>query len=70
MNFYKTKPIATSKAQEDQVRLVPTGTTESELAGVFYVEQGLDRRRVTLESNILDGVLNVWQFDGLADLAA
>jgi len=54
----------------DEGRLVPTGTTEAELAGVFYVEQGLDMRRVTLESNFLDGVLNGWQFDGLADLAA
>jgi uncharacterized SAM-binding protein YcdF (DUF218 family) len=32
-------------------RLVPTGTTEAELAGVFYTEQGLDMKRVTLESN-------------------
>ena len=31
-------------------RLVPTGTTEAELAGVFYTEQGLDMKRVTLES--------------------
>jgi uncharacterized SAM-binding protein YcdF (DUF218 family) len=110
-------------------RLVPTGTTEAELAGVFYTEQGVDMKRVTLESqarttrenakrvatllderckqpwllvtsawhmprsmsefqavgcndaaypvdlshggrNILDGVLNGWQFDGLADCAA
>ena len=110
-------------------RLVPTGTTEAELAGVFYTAQGVDMKRVTLESqarttrenakrvaallgerckqpwllvtsawhmprsmsefqavgcnvtaypvdlshggrNILDGVLNGWQFDGLADGAA
>jgi uncharacterized SAM-binding protein YcdF (DUF218 family) len=31
-------------------RLVPTGTTEAELAGVFYADQGLDMKRVTLES--------------------
>ncbi len=31
-------------------RLVPTGTTEAELAGVFYAEQGVDMKRVTLES--------------------
>ena len=31
-------------------RLVPTGTTEAELAGVFYTEQGVDMNRVTLES--------------------
>jgi uncharacterized SAM-binding protein YcdF (DUF218 family) len=31
-------------------RLVPTGTTEAELAGVFYTEQGVDMKRVTLES--------------------
>jgi len=31
-------------------RLVPTGTTEAELAGVFYNEQGVDMKRVTLES--------------------
>ena len=31
-------------------RLVPTGTTEAELAGVFYTEQGVDMTRVTLES--------------------
>ena len=110
-------------------RLVPTGTTEAELAGVFYTDQGVDMKRVTFESqarttrenakrvaallgerckqpwllvtsawhmprsmaefqavgcnvtaypvdlshggrNILDGVLNGWQFDGLADCAA
>jgi len=32
-------------------RLVPTGTTEAELAGVFYTEQGVDMKRVTLEAN-------------------
>jgi uncharacterized SAM-binding protein YcdF (DUF218 family) len=31
-------------------RLVPTGTTEAELARVFYTEQGVDMNRVTLES--------------------
>ena len=31
-------------------RLVPTGTTEAELAGLFYTEQGVDMKRVTLES--------------------
>ena len=31
-------------------RLVPTGTTEAELAGVFYTEQGVDMKRVTLET--------------------
>ena len=31
-------------------RLVPTGTTEAELAKVFYEEQGVDMKRVTLES--------------------
>ena len=31
-------------------RLVPTGTPEAELAGVFYTEQGVDMKRVTLES--------------------
>ena len=31
-------------------RLVPTGTTEAELAGVFYTEQGVEMKRVTLES--------------------
>ena len=31
-------------------RLVPTGTTEAELAGVFFTEQGVDMKRVTLES--------------------
>jgi uncharacterized SAM-binding protein YcdF (DUF218 family) len=31
-------------------RLVPTGNTEAELAGVFYTEQGVDMKRVTLES--------------------
>jgi uncharacterized SAM-binding protein YcdF (DUF218 family) len=31
-------------------RLVPTGTTEAELAGVFYTEQGVDMKRVTLEA--------------------
>lgn len=31
-------------------RLVPIGTTEAELAGVFYTEQGVDMKRVTLES--------------------
>ena len=31
-------------------RLVPMGTTEAELAGVFYTEQGVDMKRVTLES--------------------
>ena len=31
-------------------RLMPTGTTEAELAGVFYTEQGVDMKRVTLES--------------------
>jgi uncharacterized SAM-binding protein YcdF (DUF218 family) len=30
-------------------RLVPTGTTEAELAKIFYEEQGVDMRRVTLE---------------------
>jgi uncharacterized SAM-binding protein YcdF (DUF218 family) len=30
-------------------RLVPTGTTEAELAGVFFTEQGVDMKRVTLE---------------------
>jgi hypothetical protein len=28
---------------------VPTGTTEAELAGVLYNEQGVDMKRVTLE---------------------
>jgi uncharacterized SAM-binding protein YcdF (DUF218 family) len=31
-------------------RLVPTGTTEAELAGMFYTDQGVDMKRVTLES--------------------
>jgi uncharacterized SAM-binding protein YcdF (DUF218 family) len=31
-------------------RLVPTGTTEAELAKIFYEEQGVDMNRVTLES--------------------
>jgi len=31
-------------------RLVPTGTTEAELAKVFFEEQGVDMKRVTLES--------------------
>ena len=31
-------------------RLVPTGTTEAELAAVFYTDQGVDMKRVTLES--------------------
>jgi uncharacterized SAM-binding protein YcdF (DUF218 family) len=31
-------------------RLVPTGTTEAELAKAFYEEQGVDMKRVTLES--------------------
>lgn len=31
-------------------RLVPTGTTEAEIAKVFYEEQGVDMKRVTLES--------------------
>ena len=29
---------------------VPTGTTEAELVGLFYTEQGVDMKRVTLES--------------------
>jgi len=31
-------------------RLVPTGTTEAELAGAFYIDQGVDMKHVTLES--------------------
>jgi uncharacterized SAM-binding protein YcdF (DUF218 family) len=31
-------------------RLLPTGTTEAELAKLFYEEQGVDMKRVTLES--------------------
>ena len=31
-------------------RLVPTGTTEAELAKMFYKEQGVDMKRVSLES--------------------
>ena len=31
-------------------RLMPTGTTEAELAMVFYEEQGVDMKRVTLEA--------------------
>ena len=31
-------------------RLVPTCTTWAELAGVFFTEQGVDMKRVTLES--------------------
>ena len=31
-------------------RLVLTGITEAELAGVFYTEQGVDMKRVTLET--------------------
>ena len=31
-------------------RLVPSGTTEAELAKAFYEEQGVDMKRVTLES--------------------
>jgi uncharacterized SAM-binding protein YcdF (DUF218 family) len=31
-------------------RLLPTGTTEAELAKIFYEEQGVDMKRVTLES--------------------
>jgi uncharacterized SAM-binding protein YcdF (DUF218 family) len=31
-------------------RLVPTGTTEAELAKIFYEEQGVDMKLVTLES--------------------
>ena len=48
MNFYKTKPIVLGKCQEDQGRLDPTGTTgstgtsEAELAKVFYEEQGVE----------------------------
>ncbi len=30
--------------------MVHTGTAEAELAGVFYKEQGVDMKRVTLES--------------------
>jgi hypothetical protein len=29
--------------------LVPAGTTQAELAGVFNTEQGVDMKRVTLE---------------------
>ena len=29
---------------------MPTGTTEAELAGAFYTEQGVDMKRVTLKS--------------------
>ena len=29
---------------------VPSGTTEAELAGAFYTEQGVDMKRVTLKS--------------------
>ena len=29
---------------------MPTGTAEAELAGAFYTEQGVDMKRVTLES--------------------
>ena len=32
-------------------RLLPTGTTEAELAGAFFAEQGVDMKRVTTESN-------------------
>jgi uncharacterized SAM-binding protein YcdF (DUF218 family) len=32
-------------------RLVPSGTTEAELAGVFFSDIGMDMKRVTLESN-------------------
>jgi uncharacterized SAM-binding protein YcdF (DUF218 family) len=32
-------------------RLMPTGTSEAELAGVFFSELGVDMKRVTLESN-------------------
>ena len=32
-------------------RLVPTDTTEAELAGVFFSEMGVDMKRVSLESN-------------------
>jgi uncharacterized SAM-binding protein YcdF (DUF218 family) len=32
-------------------RVVPTGTTEAELAGVFFSELGVEMKRVTLESN-------------------
>ena len=28
---------------------MPNGTTEAELVGVFYTEQGVDMKRVTLE---------------------
>jgi uncharacterized SAM-binding protein YcdF (DUF218 family) len=31
-------------------RLVPTGTTEAELARTFFAEQGVDMKRMTLES--------------------
>jgi uncharacterized SAM-binding protein YcdF (DUF218 family) len=31
-------------------RLVPKGTTEAELARLFYTEQGLEMKRLTLES--------------------
>jgi uncharacterized SAM-binding protein YcdF (DUF218 family) len=31
-------------------RLMPTGTTEAEIAKAFYEEQGVDMKRVTLES--------------------
>ena len=42
MNFYKTKPIVQGKCQEDQGRLYLKGTTEAELAKVFYEEQGME----------------------------
>jgi uncharacterized SAM-binding protein YcdF (DUF218 family) len=32
-------------------RLVPTGTSEEELARAFFAEQGVDMKRVTTESN-------------------
>jgi uncharacterized SAM-binding protein YcdF (DUF218 family) len=34
----------------EEGRLAPIGTTEAELAEVFYTEQGVDMRRVTFES--------------------
>jgi len=48
-------------------RLLPTGTTEAELAGVFFAQQGLDMRRVQLEGgarNTRENAIKVAQLLG------
>ncbi len=44
---------------------MPTGTTEAELVGVFYTEQGVDMKRVTLESQARTTRENAIQVDAL-----